>query len=155
MKHPCQILVEHELGAFSECQLIEWACVELSAEGSLADDLTVVDLAALRPQCQSDLELAGGYFRSVIQNHFPEFRIQSPDGIRWARDVLRRQCQDYIHGRITPYEFCSIVLPVERHFDYPSWLCDLYNACDWAARSTKREDVPHLAEEARRVHDAA
>lgn len=155
MKPPCQVLVEHELGAISDVQLIEWACEVLSTDGPLADDLTVAELAGLAPQVQSDLDLAGGYFRSIIQKHFPDFAFQSPDGIRWARETLRRRCDDYIQQRITPDEFCRVVSPVEQHFDYPSWLGDLYNACDWIDGHTKREDVPYLADEARRVHDAA
>ena len=154
MQHPCQIFVEHELGAVSEAQLIDWACDVLASDGPLADDPTVVELAALNPRIQSDSDLASGYFRSVIERHFPDFTFQSPDGIRWTRATLRQRCDDYIQRRITPYEFCRVVSPVEQHFDYPSWLCDLYNACDWIDGNTKREDVPYLAVEARRVHDA-
>ena len=155
MKHPCQVFVEHELGAVSETQLIEWACEVLCCDGPLAADLTVAKLAGLHPQVQSDLELAGAYFRCIIQSHFPEFTFRSPDGIQWAREALRRRCDDYIQRRITPYEFCRVVSPVEEHFDYPSWLGNLYNACDWIDGHTKREDVPYLADEARRVHEAA
>lgn len=155
MKHPCQVFVEHKLGAVSDAQLIEWACEVLSAAGPLADDLTIAELAGLAPQVQSDLDLAGGYFRNIIKSHFPDFTFQSLDGIRWARETLRQRCEDYIQRRITPYEFCRVVSPVEQHFDYPVWLGDLYNACDWIDGRTKREDVPHLADEARRVHDAA
>lgn len=154
MKHPCQILVEHELGAVNDTQLIKWACEVLSSDGSLANDPSVVELAGLGPHVQSDLDLAGGYFRSIIKEHFPDFTFQSSDGIRWARETLRRRCEDYIQGRITPYEFCRVVSPVEEHFDYPRWLGDLYNACDWVDGNTKREDVPYLAEEARKAHDA-
>lgn len=154
MKNPCQIFVEHELGAVSDAQLIEWACEVLSTDGPLADDLTITELAGLSPRVQSDLDLAGGYFRNIIQSHFPDFRFQSPDGVRWAREALRQRCNEYIERRITPYEFCRVVSPVEQHFDYPSWLGDLYNACDWIDGNTKREDVPYLVDEARKVHDA-
>src|SRR6185295_9659476 len=112
----------------------------------------VADLAGLRQQVQSELALARGYFRSIVQTHFSDFTIRSPEGIQWAREALRLRCDDYIQRRITPHEFCRIVSPVEEHFDYPSWLGDLYNACDWVDGNTKREDVPYLADEARRVH---
>jgi hypothetical protein len=154
MKHPCQILVEHELGAVSDAQLISWACEVLCGSDALAKDSTVTDLAALDSHRDSDLELAGGFFRQVVQRHFPDFQFQSPDGIRWARETIKRRCEDYLERRITPCEFCSVVSPVEQHFDFPQWLGDLFNACDWVDGHTKREDVPYLEDEARRLHDA-
>jgi hypothetical protein len=155
MKHPCHILVEHELGAAGGAQLIEWASDVLASDDPLTDDLTIAELATLHPQVQSDLDLARSYFRSIIQSHFPEFSFQSPEGIRWAQETLKRRCEDYLKGRVTPYEFCRIVSPIEEHFDYPNWLGNLYNACDWVDEQTKPGTVPTLADEAKKIHAAA
>jgi hypothetical protein len=155
MKNPCQIFVEHELGAVSDSQLVEWACEILSSDSPLADDPAVAELAGLRLQLQSDLELADRLFRSIIRKHFPDFAFKSPDGVRWAREALKRRCEDYLQLRITPYEFCSIVFPIEQHYDFPKWLGGLFSACDLVECHTKREDEPYLEAEARKLYDAA
>jgi hypothetical protein len=153
MINPCQLLVEYELGVATDAQLIEWACEALLVDDTIAKDQVLIKLAALLPQVRSEIEIAGEYFRRLIAWHFPEFSLQSPEGLQLARAILKRRCEQYLQGLITPYELCSVVSPTEQHFDYPAWLGNLYNACDWVAPSTKREDVPHLVEEATRVCD--
>jgi hypothetical protein len=60
---------------------------------------------------------------------------------------LRRACERYLAGEIPPYDLCRLVSPIEQVFDFPRWLGNLYNACDWIEPETKREDVPHLEDE--------
>lgn len=157
MTNPCRLLVEYELRVATDAQLIEWACETVSGDDAISKDHVLVKLAALLPQVRSEVERAGEYFRTLMSQHFPAFTLQSPEGdpVRLARDILRSRCEDYIEGRVTPYEFCAIVSPVEDHFDYPTWLGNLYNACDRVEPSTKRQDVPHLVEEAKLARETA
>lgn len=153
MKHPCHMLVEYELNELTDAQFIEWACDALSGDDSIATDPTVADLAALRPQIKTDLELASRYFHQMVHRHFPDFTLQSPDAVRWAQEILKCRCDDYLQGSITPKTFCNLVSLIEVRFDYPSWLGDLYHACDWVDEGTKCQDVPNLRDEAKKVSD--
>jgi hypothetical protein len=54
-------------------------------------DPVLVKLAGLFPQVRSETELAAEYFREIIVRHFPEFSIQSPEGVRLARAILKRR----------------------------------------------------------------
>jgi hypothetical protein len=155
MTNPCQLLVEYELGIAKDAQLIEWAREALSGNDAIARDQVLVKLAALSSQFRPEAEMAGEYFRELIERHFSEFSIQSSEGGRLARGILRRRCEHYIQGHLTPYELCLVVSPIEQHFDYPTWLGNLYNACDWVEPSTRREEVPHLLEEAKRAYETA
>ena len=153
MTNPCQLLVEYELGVVKDAQLIEWACEALSGDGAIAKDQVLVKLAALLPHVRSEIEIAREYFLELMERHFPEFSLQSPEALRLARAILKNRCEQYTQGRISPYELCLVVSPIEQHFDYPIWLGNLYNACDWVEPSTRREEVPHLIEEAKRAYE--
>jgi hypothetical protein len=78
-------------------------------------DPVLVKLAGLFPQVRSETELAAEYFREIIVRHFPEFSIQSPEGVRLARAILKRQCEQYMEGRITSYELCLVTFGMARH----------------------------------------
>jgi len=112
-------------------------------------------LAGLLPQRTEEIESAGGRFREIIGRYFPEFSLRTPVGLQWARAIFKRRCNDYVHGRITPFALCRIVSPIEEYCDFPGWLGNLYDACDWIEPGTKREDVPYLEDEARKIGDKA
>jgi len=145
-----QLLAEYELGVVKELQLIEWACAILSGDDAIAKDQDLIRLAGLLPSVRAEIEMAGEYFRRLIQRHFPEFRLRSPEGVQLAREILKRRCEEYVDGRIAPYDLCALVSPIEQHFDFPVWLGNLYNACDWVEPSTKHEEVPYWLKRRRR-----
>ena len=155
MINPCQLLVEYELGVAKDAKLIEWACEILLGDEMIAKDQDTITLAGLAPNVRAEIEMAGEYFRRLIQRYFPEFRLRSPEGAQLAREILRRRCEEYVDGRIAPYDLCALVSSIEQHFDFPVWLGNLYNACDWVEPSTKREEVLYLVEEAKRTRETA
>ena len=83
-------------------------------------------------------------------------------GEKEAIDILVGACEKLISEEITPSHFCHIVRTydgnygdfkkIDAHtFEYPKWLGDLWNSCDWCDESWTNSNAPHLVAEAKNI----
>jgi hypothetical protein len=94
-----------------------------------------------------------------IDASFPEFRIDSVEGLAACRAELKRQSGLLLDRQITPATFCQffnsmeseLVISSDLSADEVAFLGDLFNACDWCDETWTLESAPYLAEEASRV----
>ena len=140
-----ELWIEYNLAMRSDRDLVEWAVHELASAGALADDPGVIQLAGL---VGTETDQARSVLARICARACPSMSLLSPEAERLAQRGLWRVCIRYLAGDIEPYELCRVVSPIEDVYNFPSWLGDLYNTCDWVGPSTRRAEVPHLAEEA-------
>ncbi|MEX1366676.1 MAG: hypothetical protein AB1Z98_26355 [Nannocystaceae bacterium] len=98
------------------------------------------------------------YFRKVR----PGFRIDSDEGIRACKTLLKQQI-DRLHAeQIAPYAFCRFICALEAYYldnaseidgaiPYPDFLGDLWNACDWCDESWTLDNAEDLRDESARI----
>jgi hypothetical protein len=90
------------------------------------------------------------------------FEPISEKGELLAIAVLKEQSKLLLDGKITPLSFCKLVQLFDRNFlglrvlengslEYPLWLGDLWNCCDWCDESWAISNSPTLADEAKKV----
>lgn len=90
------------------------------------------------------------------------FEPVSDEGEKLAIIILNEYCQKFIDQEITPYKFCRLVQRLDaafvdfrelsdNEFEYPPWLGDLWNCCDWCDGSWTNDNSPHLVKEAKVV----
>lgn len=135
-----QILVAYELGAIREDDVVEWAGQQLALE--LDSDVPAVAYLASLDRRQVD-EVRTTLHR-VHEAVDPEFTVRSREGEAIARNLLCGLAVRYLTRQIRPYELCRLVTPIEDAYDFPAWLGDLYNACDWTEPETTIDEVAHL-----------
>lgn len=68
-----------------------------------------------------------------------------------GRALLKDRLECYLDSKDLPVTVCRMVSAIEHQFDYPEWLGDLFNACDWSEDSSTREDFPKVRQEAERL----
>ncbi len=71
---------------------------------------------------------------SVIKRYFPDFDTNKE---YYAQSILKERCNDLLKEKITPFEFSKIIPELERLFDYPEWLGNLYHLFDWCCENTE------------------
>lgn len=90
------------------------------------------------------------------------FTPVSEKGEEWAIELLSQNCARLVAGEISPMKFCSLVQLFDANFigmrtledgslEYPEWLGDLWNHCDWCEDSWSQSNSPHLVAEARKI----
>jgi hypothetical protein len=97
-----------------------------------------------------------------IAHDYEGFLPVSQEGEKEAIEILNGACDKFLREEITPSQFCRVVSTFdagfldftkldERTFEYPAWLGNLWNACDWCDESWTNANSPHLLAEAKRV----
>lgn len=134
-------MIAYELGAIRERDVIDWAAQQL-ALGLYAGLPTVGYLASLDSGQADEVRTT---LRRVCEAADPHFVVRSPEGEALARDLLAGIELKYLAHHIRPYELCRLVTPIEDAYDFPVWLGNLYDACDWIEPETTVDEAPYLA----------
>jgi hypothetical protein len=107
----------------------------------------------------NDLRVARLKMLEFIDASFPEFCIDSVEGLAACRAELKRQIALLLDRQITPATFCQffcsledkLVIAKDLSGEEVAFLGDLFNACDWCDDTWTLESAPFLAGEACRV----
>jgi hypothetical protein len=150
LSEPEKRLVERELEIASDVDLVRWAMSALADDAALALDPDIVELASLPTGDVRKCESALALLRRAVLASNPGFELSSKEAEAHAREAFIVFCRRFVAGDLGPYEFCRVVNPIEQLFDYPPWLGNFYNECDWCEPESTRRDFDHLVEYAAR-----
>ena len=118
--------------------------VERYAKDQIHGSETLDDVLWLNRKRRDDLERVEPCLRAYIEESWPDVQLDGSESEEVARACFERRLREYLDERSTPREFCRMVQPVEELFDYPIWLGDMYNLCDWIEPTTMPVDCRHL-----------
>jgi len=68
-----------------------------------------------------------------------------------AKDLWISLLARYVDGQGAPRDVFDALYRIEDLCNFPEWLGDMYNACDWSNETSRREDWPQIEDEARRL----
>ena len=140
---PMTVLIAREIEAISDADILSWAGLH-AAPRNYAEDADYLQLVRCNPRNASSLKNAQGHLRSLIARCFPEFNDRSKEAREIARKLFLRRIRCYLDGEIEPIQVCLMVSPIEDKYDFPPWLGDLYDGCDWMDENATREQASHL-----------
>ncbi|PDQ17340.1 hypothetical protein CN311_30525 [Mesorhizobium sanjuanii] len=140
---PRTVLVAREIGAIFDADIVGWAGVH-TAPPDYADDPDYLQLVRCNPRNALALGKVHGLLKSLIERRFPDFNEKSLETGEIARKSFLRRLRAYLQGDIEPIQVCRMASLIEQTYEYPHWLGDLYNACDWVDERTTREQASHL-----------
>ena len=135
--------------------LEKWAEAELKKENPHPD---ACDLFGL-------VEAEAERISLVLAEEIEGFTPVSEQGEIWAKEILANFCEMVLSEKISPNKFCHLVQGYDANFlglrenaagelEYPVWLGDLWNACDWCDESWSISNSPHLKQEIEKVLNA-
>jgi hypothetical protein len=142
---PVTVLVAYEIEAISDGDIVRWANRH-TAPPSYTEDAAYVQLVRSNPHSAISLKNAHGHLTSLVARCFPDFKGKSDEAREIARKLFLQRIRTYLDGEIEPFQVCSMVSSIENRYDFPPWLGDLYDACDWVDERTTREQASHLRE---------
>jgi hypothetical protein len=145
-----QLGIEAYLNVAGPVEMIQWAEERIASGDDLAFDSDVLELASLPAGDPRKREEAAPLFHRIVQRHVPGFSVATPETEAYAQECLQRWCARFLDEELTPYQFCRIVHPIEEGFNFPAWLGDFYNQCDWIEPNYQPVDARHLYDYAQR-----
>lgn len=144
IESPVPTYIAYEVSYLNDSDLLDWALAYLPSSDYFSDDSDLIELLSLNKKNKRDVEKAGDFLASFIKRQWPEFSIKNNKSEFYAKKYFHRRLREYLDGSCRPYDVCKMINPIEQLFDFPSWLGDMYNACDWIEPETKPSECRHL-----------
>jgi hypothetical protein len=140
---PLTVLVAREIEAISDIDILVWAHGHTSQQ-SYGEDADFLQLVRSNPNNPNDVSRARHALKSFVARHFWDIDNASDAAKEIARGLFVRRLRAYLSDDSKPYDICGMVSAVERKYDFPPWLGDLFDSCDWLDPRATREQASHL-----------
>lgn len=139
-----RLLTEHALEVATDEDAQRWARSTLDDASHSYDPELLLALGFQvvgRRTCSPEVR---GLLAVAARTEDPEFEVSGSAGELLAQQVLEEQCRRLLDGYIGPWGVCKLVPAIESLFDFPGWLGEMYDHCDWCEPEHSAADWPHL-----------
>ena len=150
-KSPLPTYIAYEVEFYRDKDLVEQAIKYVPESEYFEDNHNLIELAALNTKDSRQTETAGLLLSKFVYSQWPEFDLKGEKAEVYAKNYFKYRLQQYIDHSCKPYDLCRMVSPIEQLYDFPVWLGNMYNACDWIEPETNSEDCPLLLSEVERT----
>lgn len=123
----------------------------LDANEDLYGDGDLAELVCLNPKREDVERRAPDLLGNYLKRAHPEFDPLRAPSERMGRACLKIFLEAYIRGELQPSHIRACVTQFEHLYDYPIWLGDLFNACDWWLPKHEASGLLALRKEAQRL----
>ncbi len=147
IESPLPTHIAYEVKFFDDRSLIDWVVNYLPSSDYFVDDADLLELVSINTKNIREVEKAGEYLSSFIARQWPEFNIKGNKAELYAKKYFHKRMKQYLNGECRSYDVCKMISPIEQLYDFPSWLGNMYNACDWIEPETQPADCRHLESE--------
>jgi hypothetical protein len=146
-----EALTAFHIGYFDELGLVGFVSNYLCDNPELYADGDLAEIASINQKRRDSYSRVRELLAAYLQRTEPKFDPTRNFDESQGRRLLKARLELYLSGGCRPYEVCKLGSPLERMFDWPTWLGDLYNACDWVDPRHEARDCPALRKEAKRL----
>lgn len=132
------------LGLLNDRDLVVFATDHIHNNAGSRDLEWLAEVAHLNQKRPDALKRASTLLREHVLAQDVEYSAERYASKELVRTLLKRRLQQYLDGNCTVHDVGALVAPMERYFDYPEWLVELYNAFDWSDKWRTSEDWAHV-----------
>ena len=141
---PTNAFLAHRINYFNDNELLDWAEEHAGLNCDVNSDSSLFQILWLnRKTVHRDARL-GQLIESHALDFDPGFDIKGASAEIVARRLFEARLQAYLDEQCLPWDVCKMINPIEELFDFPSWLGDMYNLCDWIEPETQPVECRHL-----------
>ena len=144
MENPTSVFIGYEISYFSNEEVISWAINYFSVNDYYLDEPSVLGLVSINTKLKFEIEKAGNYLSEFVHKTLPNFDIKDSESEELAKKYFETRLKEYLDSNCTPHDVCKMISPIEQIYDFPNWIGDMYNSCDWIEPETKPTDCRHL-----------
>lgn len=140
---PTEVFVARSIEYCDDMDILNWVR-ETTHLDRFSEDHLVTELLSTNNKVKEQLDQVEPKFKYLIKKYWPDFQINHIDSELIAKSLFVERLGDYLAGKCNPWDICRMVGPIENFYDFPRWLGDMYNACDWIEPDAKPCDNRHL-----------
>ena len=141
-----EMQVGRSIGYYTDDELLWWVknCDLLD---EYADDHSVFQLITSNGENFESSENAFRIFEEVVERYALAVAVESQESETLAQKLFKRRLTEYVSAKLDPWEVCRMIGPIEVIYDFPVWLGDMYNVCDWCEVNSTPDEFKHLPDE--------
>lgn len=147
---PEEMYVALQIGFYGGQELLEWLRTTTHLD-EYASDWEVSELFCANKHSARNVEQSVKRYTRVYGRYWKETKVPSDQSEKITKRLFAERLREYLNDECKPNDICELFSRIESLFDFPEWLGDMYNACDWVQRETASSDCPYLGEEAARL----
>jgi len=148
---PLPTHIAYEVGYLNDRELVNWAVGYLPTSEYFSEDLDLIELVSINEKQAREIEKAGDILSKFIIRQWPEFQLSGSKSEHYAKKFFYERLREYLEGGCRLYDVCRMISPIEQIFDFPDWLGNMYNACDWIEPDSKPVNCRYLESEIEQV----
>ena len=141
---PSQAYIALLIEYFDESDLLEWARSYRMEHSELSTDSPLLEMLRINRKQNDLVAKVRALMASFVTGVEPRFDVHCKDSQEAAKALFVSRLKQYLSEGCSPWQLCRMVPPIEALYDYPSWLGDMYNACDWIGSGAEPVDCRHL-----------
>ncbi|MEQ1490461.1 MAG: hypothetical protein ABL932_07935 [Terricaulis sp.] len=116
----------------------------MDADPRLREHTLLAQIASLNSKRADRISQAGELLREHVLAADAQYTTRKYASEQFGKALFKGKLEQYLAKQCSPWQVCNMVAAVERAYDYPSWLGDMWNACDWVDPSHTHETFSHL-----------
>jgi len=128
---PLEIYVGYFIDYYDELAVVDWAANYFEGSSLHSQVDTFIELMCINIKQQRELERAVNLLAAFVRDHWPDFKIAGPEAEAIANAYFRERLEQYLVHECSPWDVCKLINPIEQIYDFPAWLGNMYNQCDW------------------------
>ncbi|MEM1264329.1 MAG: hypothetical protein AAGH76_18155 [Pseudomonadota bacterium] len=144
VESPTDAFLAHWISYIDDSELLDWAESYARQNSDIDPESKLFQLLWLNRNTVSENAQLGQLIESYALEFDPTFDVKSPSAESVARRFFESRLREYVSERCRPWDVCRMISPIEQLFDFPDWLGDMFNLCDWIEPGTMPVDCRHL-----------
>lgn len=146
MKTATQMLIAFQIEYVNENQVIDWA-ISFFEQNPIDESHSLIEIISINRKAQRNTNSLV-YLQQYVNFYYPDFEITSKDAENYAKSLFKDKLQNYLYDEeYKPYDILKMIYSIEGLYDYPTWLGNMFHACDWTEPDSLRTDFPHIEDE--------
>lgn len=147
---PQEAYIARTIEFFDDRALLDWIRDSSCLDEYRADPV-VTELLSKNNKKPEQVERVGKMFETLVLKYWGAVDLRSEETHQIAEALFMKKLAIYADEKCQPFELCRMIGPLERMCDFPEWLGDMFNCCDWVEPYTERVDRRDLENEAIRL----
>ena len=148
---PTEVWVAFAIEYFGEDEVLDWADAYAHDHPELDPESPLFEMLWIDRKRKDELSRVKELLNGFISRESPDFDARSKASEQLARTMFMSRLEEYLTESCCSRVVCRMIHPIEDLFDFPGWLGNMYDACDWIETSTAPVERRRL-EQAIREH---
>lgn len=146
---PLNTYIGYSVEYFDDRDIVRWANEYLPTDTHFSTDKLLIQISRINSKRDHDINKASAILKAFVQRQWPDFSFKSPKTELYANRFFRTRLEEYLDEKVSPWAICRMIQPIEQLFDYPDWLGNMFNACDYVEPDWTPAHCRHLEHEVR------